>query len=99
LFSSASSACAAFTCSGVRVLDAVKHTMKLSIRLSAAVPGRRNAPSCVQDDDAAQRVQPIFIEWVNQLPHKHLFAIDNTLHGAESDKPEVRTVVHLSAWT
>jgi spore coat protein A, manganese oxidase len=43
----------------------------------------------------ARQAQPILVEWVNQLPNKHLFAIDHTLHGAESDKPEVRTVVHL----
>ena len=39
--------------------------------------------------------QPILVEWINQLPTRHLFAVDHTLHGAEADKPEVRTVVHL----
>ena len=39
--------------------------------------------------------KPILVEWVNELPRQHLFAIDHTLHGAEADKPEVRTVVHL----
>ncbi|HXY25495.1 MAG TPA: multicopper oxidase domain-containing protein [Candidatus Acidoferrum sp.] len=39
--------------------------------------------------------QPVLVEWANELPAKHLFPIDHTLHGAEKDKPEVRTVVHL----
>jgi spore coat protein A len=39
--------------------------------------------------------KPIMVEWVNELPAKHLFPIDHTLHGAEPDKPDVRTVVHL----
>lgn len=39
--------------------------------------------------------EPILVEWANELPRWHLFPIDHTLHGAESDKPDVRTVVHL----
>jgi spore coat protein A len=39
--------------------------------------------------------QPLLVEWANELPARHLFPIDHTLHGAEKDKPEVRTVVHL----
>jgi spore coat protein A, manganese oxidase len=39
--------------------------------------------------------QPILVDWVNELPHQHFLPIDHTLHGAETDKPEVRTVVHL----
>ena len=35
------------------------------------------------------------MEWVNELPQQHFLPIDHTLHGAETDKPEVRTVVHL----
>lgn len=35
------------------------------------------------------------VEWVNQLPTRHLLPVDQTLHGAEPDKPLVRTVVHL----
>jgi len=37
----------------------------------------------------------VLVEWLNELPDKHLFAIDHNIHGAEADKPEVRTVVHL----
>jgi spore coat protein A, manganese oxidase len=37
----------------------------------------------------------IFVEWQNELPAKHFLPIDHTLHGAEKDKPEVRSVVHL----
>src|ERR1035438_6430374 len=36
-----------------------------------------------------------WIEWVNELPERHFLPIDHTLHGAEADKPEVRTVVHV----
>jgi spore coat protein A len=42
-----------------------------------------------------RRDEPVLVEWINQLPSQHLFAIDHTLHGAEEDRPEVRTVVHL----
>jgi spore coat protein A, manganese oxidase len=51
--------------------------------------------SCPGPIIEARHGEPILVEWVNQLPSRHLFAIDHTLHGAETDKPEVRTVVHL----
>lgn len=51
--------------------------------------------SCPGPTIEARSGQPILVEWVNQLPRQHLFAIDHTLHGAETDKPDVRTVVHL----
>ncbi|MFI8685858.1 multicopper oxidase family protein [Rossellomorea sp. NPDC077527] len=41
------------------------------------------------------RNQPIHVLWKNELPRKHFLPIDTTIHGAERDKPEVRTVVHL----
>jgi spore coat protein A len=37
----------------------------------------------------------LFVEWVNNLPRKHFLPIDHNLHGAEKDKPEVRSVVHV----
>ncbi|WP_243291790.1 multicopper oxidase [Bacillus sp. FJAT-47783] len=39
--------------------------------------------------------QPIRVLWKNELPLRHFLPIDTTVHGAEKDKPEVRTVVHL----
>jgi spore coat protein A, manganese oxidase len=39
--------------------------------------------------------EPVLIEWVNALPTEHFLPIDHTIHGAEADKPAVRTVVHL----
>jgi len=39
--------------------------------------------------------QGVLIEWVNRLPKKHFLPVDHTLHGAEADKPEVRTVAHV----
>ena len=39
--------------------------------------------------------QGLWIEWVNDLPRTHFLPIDRTLHGAEPENPEVRTVVHL----
>ena len=43
----------------------------------------------------ARRGKGILVEWANQLPSKHFLPIDHRLHGAEADKPEVRTVVHV----
>jgi spore coat protein A len=39
--------------------------------------------------------QGLLVEWVNKLPRKHFLPVDHTLHGAEADKPEVRTVAHV----
>ena len=39
--------------------------------------------------------QGLLVEWTNELPDTHLFAIDHSLHGAEASKPQVRSVVHL----
>src|SRR6266702_1185045 len=39
--------------------------------------------------------QGLVIEWVNKLPRKLFLPVDHTLHGAEADKPEVRTVAHV----
>jgi spore coat protein A, manganese oxidase len=37
----------------------------------------------------------VLVEWSNELPSPHFLPIDHSLHGAEADKPQVRTVVHL----
>lgn len=37
----------------------------------------------------------LLIEWANELPERHFLPIDHTLHGAHTDAPEVRTVVHV----
>lgn len=42
-----------------------------------------------------RRNQPILVKWQNKLPFEHLLPVDRTLHGAEPNKPSVRTVVHL----
>ncbi len=39
--------------------------------------------------------EPLLVEWENALPGEHFLPIDHTIHGAEADKPAVRTVVHL----
>ena len=39
--------------------------------------------------------QGMIVEWQNQLPSRHIFTIDHTLHGAEKTTPDVRAVVHL----
>jgi spore coat protein A, manganese oxidase len=39
--------------------------------------------------------EPVSIEWINQLPEKHLYEIDTKIHGAMPPTPEVRTVAHL----
>jgi len=43
----------------------------------------------------ARSDEPLLIQWRNELPARHLFAIDHSLHGAEESKPDVRTVVHV----
>jgi spore coat protein A len=37
---------------------------------------------------------PVMVKWENNLPSRHLFPVDHTLHGA-INTPDVRTVVHL----
>lgn len=37
----------------------------------------------------------LLVEWANALPHEHFLPIDHTIHGAEKDKADVRTVIHL----
>jgi spore coat protein A, manganese oxidase len=39
--------------------------------------------------------EPLLVEWANGLPKEHFLPVDHTIHGAEADKPAVRTVVHL----
>ena len=39
--------------------------------------------------------QGMLVEWANELPAAHFLPIDHSIHGAEADKPDVRTVVHL----
>jgi spore coat protein A, manganese oxidase len=39
--------------------------------------------------------EPLIVEWVNALPNEHFLPVDHTIHGAEADKPAVRTVVHM----
>jgi spore coat protein A len=51
--------------------------------------------SCPGPTFETRHGEPILVDWVNELPRKHFLPIDHTLHGAEADKPEVRTVVHL----
>ncbi|MCF6137447.1 multicopper oxidase family protein [Pseudalkalibacillus berkeleyi] len=37
----------------------------------------------------------IFVKWINKLPQQSILPLDHTVHGAGSDVPDVRTVVHL----
>jgi spore coat protein A len=39
--------------------------------------------------------QGLMVEWVNALPHSHMFPIDHKLHGAEVNLADVRSVVHV----
>jgi spore coat protein A len=38
---------------------------------------------------------PTSVQWLNDLPATHFLPIDHTIHGAEANVPDVRTVVHL----
>ncbi len=42
-----------------------------------------------------RRGHPIAVKWQNDLAGTHFLPIDHTIHGAEANLPEVRTVVHL----
>jgi spore coat protein A len=42
----------------------------------------------------ARRGQPIAVRWMNNLPSRHMFPIDDALRGVDGE-PDVRTVVHL----
>jgi spore coat protein A, manganese oxidase len=39
--------------------------------------------------------EAIAVEWVNNLPAKHLLSVDHAIHGAGKDVPEVRTIAHV----
>jgi spore coat protein A len=39
--------------------------------------------------------QPVSIQWENRLPRRHLFPVDESIHGAGPSNPHVRTVPHL----
>jgi spore coat protein A, manganese oxidase len=39
--------------------------------------------------------QGLLVEWANELPSAHFLPIDHSIHGAEAEKPDVRTVVHV----
>ena len=39
--------------------------------------------------------QPVSIRWENHLPQRHLFRVDESIHGAGPSTPHVRTVPHL----
>jgi spore coat protein A, manganese oxidase len=43
----------------------------------------------------ARSGEPVIVEWANELPKEHFLPIDHSVHGAEADKPAVRTVAHL----
>ena len=43
----------------------------------------------------ARRNKPVVVKWFNNLPTQHLLPVDTTLHGAEPDVPQVRSIVHL----
>lgn len=38
---------------------------------------------------------PTSVQWWNDLPDRHFLPIDHSIHGAEANVPDVRTVVHL----
>jgi spore coat protein A len=52
-------------------------------------------PSAPGPTFETRRSEPLLVEWVNALPTEHFLPLDRTIHGAEADKPAVRTVVHL----
>jgi len=51
-----------------------------------------NSPGPILEMRAGEGV---LVEWINELPTRHLFTIDHNIHGAEAGQPDVRAVVHL----
>jgi spore coat protein A, manganese oxidase len=43
----------------------------------------------------ARTDHPIVVQWINNLPTKHLLPIDHTICGAEPPVPDVRSITHL----
>lgn len=39
--------------------------------------------------------EKVFVKWMNNLPERHLLPVDHSIHGAQTDVPDVRTVIHL----
>ena len=71
---------------------------ELSVKLHRDLPPTRQwgyGGSVPGPTIATQSGQGFLIEWVNNLPKKHFLPVDHTLHGAERNKPEVRTVAHV----
>ena len=58
----------------------------------AAVSGGTSSPGPTFETRSGQG---LLVEWTNELPETHFLPIDHGIHGAEADKPQVRTVVHL----
>jgi spore coat protein A len=57
--------------------------------------GASQAPTSPGPTFETRSGQGLLVEWVNELPNEHFLPIDHNIHGAEADKPAVRTVVHL----
>src|ERR1700678_2025024 len=52
-------------------------------------------PTAVAPVVEGRALQPLQIEWINQLPSRHFLPIDYSLHGCGRDLPEVRACVHV----
>jgi spore coat protein A len=71
---------------------------ELSVKVHRDLPATRmwgyngSSPGPIIETRAGHAVS---VEWANRLPAKHFFEVDHNLHGAEKDKPEVRSVVHV----
>jgi spore coat protein A len=71
---------------------------ELSVKLHRDLPPTRQwgyAGSVPGPTIVTQSGRGFLIEWVNNLPKKHFLPVDHTIHGAERNKPEVRTVAHV----
>ena len=62
----------------------MKPTMQWAI--GASVPG----PTL-----ETQSGQGMLVDWANELPKSHFLPIDHSLHGAEAEIGDVRTVIHM----
>ncbi|SEA90694.1 spore coat protein A [Thalassobacillus cyri] len=75
----------------VRMLP-FKHSFHASLKPSLVWGYEAQYPGPTIEVKKGEHVK---VKWINALPSKHLLPVDKTVHGAEPDSPEVRTVVHL----
>jgi spore coat protein A, manganese oxidase len=79
----------------VRQFESKIHRDMKPTRQWGLIATGQTAPSSPGPTLETRSGQGLLVEWANELPEAHFLPIDHSIHGAEADKPDVRTVVHL----